>query len=142
MGDKQLSTNPLLGTKSPEHGPINSVIQVHSDISLREISWNRIFYISINLIYFAAFNIFLGTSKFDNISKRVWCNTDSLELIVNIFNNQVLFVSTDSSLCVIACGLDIYMTVVYHYHSLISCLRTTCTFSSISLQMLMISTFV
>ena len=69
-------------------------------------------YISINLIYFAAFNIVLAISKFDNISKRVWCNTDSLELIVNIFNNQVLFVSTDSSLCVIACGLDIYMTVV------------------------------
>ena len=123
MGDKQLSTNPLLGTKSPEHGPINSVIQVHSDISLREISRNRIFYIQINLIYFAVFSIFLVISKFDNISKRVWCNTDSLALIVNIFNNLILFVSTDSSLCVIACGLDIYMTVVYHNLSLISCLR-------------------
>ena len=85
MGDKQLSTNPLLGTVSPEHGPINSVIQVHSDISLREISWNRIFDTSINLVYFAAFNIVLVISKFDNISKRVWCNTDLLELIVNIF---------------------------------------------------------
>ena len=147
MGDKQLTTYPLLGTVSPEHGPINSVIQLHSDVSMREISWNRIFFISINLIYFATFNNFLVITKFDKISKRVQCKTDSLDLIVKIFNNQVLFffygfVVFLERICVTAGGLDIYMTVVYHNHSLISCLRTTCTFNSISSQMLMISTLI